>query len=96
MVCVYTIFISTSTPHEIFFNWNYFFQALSGNVSVELLDSFLLQNDFLAIAPPKSTGREMYGVEFTKTVIGKAEELHLSPNDVLRTATGIEMRVIWL
>ena len=73
-----------------------FFQASSGNVSMELLDCILLRNDFLAIAPPKSTGREMYGVEFTKAVIDKSRELHLSPNDVLRTVTGIENWVVWV
>ena len=44
--------------------------AFSGDIIIELLD-YLKEDYFLKIAPPKSTGREQYSVEFMEMLSEK-------------------------
>jgi anhydro-N-acetylmuramic acid kinase len=69
--------------------------ALRGTPSKELVDFCCTRNDFLSVVPPKSTGREMYGVKFVQDIILKAEQLHLSPEDVIRSATEFTVEMIF-
>jgi len=47
----------------------------------------LLKDPYLKIKPPKSTGREYYGGEFVKKLLGMASEHRVRPADLVRTAT---------
>ncbi|HXX13389.1 MAG TPA: anhydro-N-acetylmuramic acid kinase [Candidatus Eremiobacteraceae bacterium] len=47
----------------------------------------LLRDPYLRLKPPKSTGREHYGKEFVRTLLGKARRLHARSQDLVRTAT---------
>lgn len=64
-------------------------QGLTGSLSQDLLDYLILSDDFLKKSPPKSTGRERYGVQYKEKLCGKARELDLQLADVVRTATGM-------
>ncbi|RDI41399.1 anhydro-N-acetylmuramic acid kinase AnmK [Falsibacillus pallidus] len=58
--------------------------AAEGNVQHELVDHWLSMDYFLK-EPPKSTGRELFGADFTSRII--QENPHLSPEDLIATAT---------
>jgi len=60
--------------------------AAAGAVSGPLL-SFMLQDPYLKKKPPKTTGREAYGTEYVAVLMAKAQELGLSLEDLLATAT---------
>jgi len=47
----------------------------------------LLKDPYLKIKPPKSTGREYYGGEFVKKLLGMAREHRVRPEDLVRTVT---------
>ena len=67
--------------------------AASGTVCETLL-SLLLEDSYFAKQPPKSTGREVYGYEYTKSLLQEAERLHLSFEDIVATATAFTARTI--
>ncbi|MDC0558829.1 anhydro-N-acetylmuramic acid kinase AnmK [Candidatus Izimaplasma bacterium] len=58
--------------------------ARKGIVINELLEE-LLTNDYLKQSPPKSTGREMFGDEYTEGILHMYHENR--PEDVIRTLT---------
>jgi len=60
--------------------------AARGKVHAPLL-ARLLSHPYLQRQPPKSTGREMFGVQFTDTVYRKALLRGLAPLDILATVT---------
>ena len=60
--------------------------AAAGCVNEALL-AWMAQDPFLKKAPPKTTGREDYGAEYIARLTRKAEELRLSPEDLLATTT---------
>lgn len=60
--------------------------AASGKVSTELLN-YLLNDEYLKLPPPKTTGREVYGEEYVNNLMKKAAQLNLDNNDILATAT---------
>ena len=64
-------------------------RAALGKGSPELLDS-LMQHPFLALPPPKSTGREMFGTP----VIDRVLERGLPENDLIRTVTNFTVESI--
>lgn len=57
-----------------------------GTVSEELVAS-LMRDDYFARRPPKSTGREVYGQDFTEAFLRMAARLGLSFDDRVATAT---------
>ena len=61
---------------------------MAGSLSQDLLDFLILNDDFLKKSPPKSTGRERYGLHYVEKLCEKAKELDLHQADVVRTATG--------
>jgi len=60
--------------------------AQSGRCVTALLGE-LLQDAYLRVAPPKSTGREYYGREFVEKLLGKARKYRIRPEDLVRTVT---------
>lgn len=60
--------------------------AASGKVHPELLN-IMMDDEYLRRQPPKTTGREMYGEDYVRKLLQKAELFHLPLVDVLATAT---------
>ncbi len=60
--------------------------AAEGRWDPKLL-SFMMQDPFLRRRPPKTTGREMYGVSYVNALVEKGRALGLSDRDILATAT---------
>lgn len=60
--------------------------AAGGNTSAALLDE-LMQDEYLAKQPPKTTGREAYNQQYLNRVLQSAQGLGLSPADTVRTLT---------
>lgn len=60
--------------------------AARGKVSPDLL-AFLLDDPFLRQAPPKTSGREVYGAAYVDRLQARARELGVSSLDALATAT---------
>ena len=67
--------------------------AARGQVSDRLLAE-LMEYPYLARRPPKSTGRETFGVRFTDEVYARARRRGLAPRDILATVTAFTARSI--
>lgn len=61
--------------------------ASRGSISYPLLSWMEDMDDYLTIPPPKTTGRERYGLPYVEMLEKKGEELSLSFHDLLATAT---------
>lgn len=66
--------------------------ASKGKVNIELF-TYLAKDKGYSSAPPKSTGREHYGIEFQKKVLNKFKKLN--KNDFIRTVTEFTAFTIW-
>lgn len=64
-----------------------------GNVNMELLN-YLMEDKYFNIKPPKTTGREYFGYEFTNKLMTKAKELNVEGCDVIATATALTAKAI--
>jgi len=60
--------------------------ARNGFIRRPLLKA-LLQDPYLKLKPPKSTGREYYGATYIKKVLALARRYNVKANDLIRTAT---------
>ena len=60
--------------------------AASGTPCLELVEQWLNQ-EYFHLHPPKSTGRELFGVDYLHQCIKDAESFQLSPGDFLATLT---------
>ncbi|MGQ9816119.1 MAG: anhydro-N-acetylmuramic acid kinase, partial [Candidatus Roseilinea sp.] len=60
--------------------------ALAGKISPALLDE-LMSHPYLRQAPPKTTGRELFGAQFGARVWARAQALGLRGEDVVATLT---------
>lgn len=67
--------------------------ALKGTISEQLL-SILLQHQFFNKPIPKSTGREEFGNSFVEKILKTSNELKLTPEDIIATATELTARSI--
>ena len=67
--------------------------AARGQVSDRLLAG-LMEHPYLARRPPKSTGRETFGVRFADEVYARARRRRLAPPDILATVTAFTVRSI--
>ena len=67
--------------------------AKQGNVCFELLDSWM-QDDYYQLPLPKSTGRERFGMQYTKRLVKEATEKGLSPQDIIATMTMLTAKSI--
>ena len=61
-------------------------RAATGTVSEKLL-RFGLKHPYFERRPPKSTGREEFGAEFSRRFVRQGRKLGLRPEDVVATAT---------
>jgi len=62
-------------------NW-----ARQGTPCQELVEQWL-REDFFHLSPPKSTGRELFGVDYLNRCLAESSAYHLSPADTLATLT---------
>jgi anhydro-N-acetylmuramic acid kinase len=60
--------------------------ARSGYLNRPLLKA-LLQDPYLKVKPPKSTGREYYGAAYVKKLLALGRRYKAKPSDLIRTAT---------
>jgi anhydro-N-acetylmuramic acid kinase len=60
--------------------------AQKGRAIPALLDE-LMRDPYLKLGPPKSTGREYYGVAYVKKLLALGKKHHAKPNDLIRSAT---------
>jgi anhydro-N-acetylmuramic acid kinase len=67
--------------------------AAQGMVNKRLLDE-LLRHPFFRRRPPKSTGREEFGVDFTGRIYRRAEKKGLADADVVATVTALTAKSI--
>lgn len=67
--------------------------AASGTPCQALVD-YWLQQEFFRQAPPKSTGRELFGVDYFDRCLVEAQGYNLSPADVLATLTELTVASI--
>ncbi|PLS16233.1 anhydro-N-acetylmuramic acid kinase [Bacillus sp. M6-12] len=67
--------------------------AALGAVDNKLLDS-MLEDPFFKKLPPKSTGREDYGVLYAKKFLSEGERRNLSFYDIIATATALTAKSI--
>ncbi|CUS98039.1 anhydro-N-acetylmuramic acid kinase [Candidatus Chrysopegis kryptomonas] len=68
--------------------------AQKGKVSDDLLQK-MAQHPFINKKPPKSTGREEFGSNFVNQILKWSEELSLSPEDIIATATEFTVYAIY-
>lgn len=67
--------------------------ALRGQVVDSLLDE-LMRHPYLWRTPPKTTGRETFGVQFTNALYTKATKRRIAPADIVATVTAFTARSI--
>ena len=67
--------------------------AASGTPCHALVEDWLRQ-EFFCLAPPKSTGRELFGVDYFDRCLVEASAYNLSPADVLATLTELTVASI--
>jgi anhydro-N-acetylmuramic acid kinase len=67
--------------------------ALRGKVDGVLL-SELMRHPFIHRRPPKSTGREVFGFQMVTSILQTAQARHLSPEDLVATATAFTASAI--
>jgi anhydro-N-acetylmuramic acid kinase len=60
--------------------------AQSGRALPALIDQ-LMQDPYLKVAPPKSTGREYYGAGYVRRLLALGRREQAGPNDLIRAAT---------
>ncbi len=68
--------------------------AAQGHANETLLEEWL-QDPFLHLAPPKTTGREKYGKQFAKEACEQAHKHEVSPQDLVATVTEFTARTIY-
>ena len=67
--------------------------AAQGATSSELLEE-LLSHPYLALPPPKSTGREIFGQTYAAEVLRRGRELRIGDADLLATVTELTARAV--
>jgi anhydro-N-acetylmuramic acid kinase len=68
--------------------------AAAGRTNVNFLDE-LMEHPFIFKAPPKSTGRETFGVHYALNVIQKAKSKNMADSEILATLTEFTARSIY-
>ena len=68
--------------------------ASRGNVNKILLDE-LMNHPYYKLKPPKTTGREVFGEQYSEKIAKRAEELCLSLEDLIATVTRLTIETIF-
>lgn len=66
--------------------------ALKGKVSENIVKHFLNQDLFFSKRPPKSTGREVYGEEYTERFLAFCKKQKILPMDIIATASELSLQ----
>jgi anhydro-N-acetylmuramic acid kinase len=69
-------------------NW-----ARRGTLCAPLLEQWL-SHDYFQLPPPKSTGRELFGVDYLKACLAASDDYNLTPADLLATLTELTVSSI--
>ncbi|MCX5669898.1 MAG: anhydro-N-acetylmuramic acid kinase, partial [Planctomycetota bacterium] len=67
--------------------------AARGRVNVGLLRE-LMRHPYFSRRPPKSTGREVFGTQFSDALLARARKRGIAPLDILATVTAFTARSI--
>jgi len=67
--------------------------AAAGEVHPALLFE-LMQHPYIYLRPPKSTGRELFGEQYTNELLLRAKRHNISPVDLVATATAFTAECI--
>lgn len=67
--------------------------ASNGDVNQKLLNE-LMDHPYYKLKPPKTTGREVFGVQYSDKIAKRAQELHLSLEDLIATVTRLTVETI--
>ncbi len=67
--------------------------ACRGEVNQKMLDE-LMNHPYYMLKPPKTTGREVFGEQYSEETAKRAEELHLSLEDLIATVTRLTVETI--
>ena len=68
--------------------------AARGTVSESMLEEWLA-HPFFSAAPPKTTGREVFGTQFARQAFEQASAIQLSAPDLVATVTAFTVRTIF-
>jgi anhydro-N-acetylmuramic acid kinase len=68
-------------------------RARRGRPAVKLLEE-LLADPYFSMAPPKSTGRERFGIEYADTLLARVRKAGGTENDAIATATALTVESI--
>ena len=67
--------------------------ADKGEVNTALLAN-LLKHSYYSVKPPKSTGRETFGEQYSEEIAQRAKELEIVPIDIIATVTWLTIKSI--
>ncbi len=67
--------------------------AAAGAVNVEL-QNYILSHPYLAVPPPKTTGRDMFGEQYAREVWKRGQQLGLQGTDIIATCTSATAKSI--
>ena len=81
------------TNNKVSYDENGYF-AKKGKVKESLLKE-LLDNPYFDLKPPKSTGRELFGEQYSKELFAKAEKANLAHEDLIATVTYFTAKTIY-
>ncbi|MBC7474112.1 MAG: anhydro-N-acetylmuramic acid kinase [Candidatus Sericytochromatia bacterium] len=68
--------------------------AAKGQVNNDILNE-LLKNNYFDLKPPKSTGRELFGQQYSDIIYQSAKEKNILPEDLLATVTYFVAKTIF-
>jgi anhydro-N-acetylmuramic acid kinase len=68
--------------------------AAQGWVDTALVDEWLNREPYFAMRPPKTTGRELFGVQYADTLLQRAQAKGLGEHDIIATVTALTARSI--
>ncbi len=67
--------------------------AGEGKVNEKWLNQ-LLEHPYFKLSPPKSTGRELFGIEFAEKLWNAAEDMKITDRDKMATVTALTAKTI--